>query len=212
MADGESQRRRRRRPSSECEAPEKKREKAVGGGQERCGREFFDRPCEELAVALLGCELVCRGESGEECRGEVVETEAYLGGEDKAAHSYKGRRTAANEAMFMVSESRRGRERARERQREREKERKGVLASDFQPPGTAYVYTIYGVHHCFNISSRGPGAAVLVRALQPTGGQRVMQVRRGGRGERELCRGPGKLCQALAITKQWVMRERGGSV
>jgi hypothetical protein len=69
----------------------------------RCGLEFYDQPCEDLARAMLGCVLVCRGEAGEECRGEVVEVEAYLGGEDRAAHSFGGRRTAANEAMFMVS-------------------------------------------------------------------------------------------------------------
>ena len=63
---------------------------------------FFDKPCVELARAMLGCVLVCRGEAGEECRGEVVEVEAYLGPEDRAAHSYNGRRTAANEAMYMV--------------------------------------------------------------------------------------------------------------
>ena len=69
----------------------------------RCGLDFFHRPCVELARAMLGCVLVCCGESGEECRGEVVEVEAYLGGEDRAAHSYNGRRTKANEAMYMVS-------------------------------------------------------------------------------------------------------------
>lgn len=68
----------------------------------RCGREFFDRHCVDLARAMLGCVLVfCEG--GEECRGEVVEVEAYLGGKDKAAHSYNGRRSKANEAMYMVS-------------------------------------------------------------------------------------------------------------
>ena len=68
----------------------------------RCGLEFFDQPCVDLARALLGCVLVCC-EGGEECRGEVVEVEAYLGGKDKAAHSYNGRRSRANEAMYMVS-------------------------------------------------------------------------------------------------------------
>lgn len=67
----------------------------------RCGQDFFDKPCIELARAMLGCVLVCRGE-GDECRGEVVEVEAYLGGDDRAAHSYNGRRTTANEAMYMV--------------------------------------------------------------------------------------------------------------
>ena len=75
-----------------------------------------------------------------------------------------------------------------------------------QAPGTAYVYSIYGMHSCFNVSSRGEGAAVLVRALQPGAGLEVMRARRGGgRGVRknsDLCNGPGKLCQAMGITKQ----------
>lgn len=84
--------------------PAKEREVSGGGCREgvRCGLDFFDRPCVELARAMLGCVLVCGGEGEEECRGEVVEVEAYLGGEDRAAHSYNGRRTAANEAMYMV--------------------------------------------------------------------------------------------------------------
>ena len=100
----------------EIAAVEHKREKTVstehealegedglkGGGSVRCGLEFFNKPCVELARAMLGCVLVCCGEDGEECRGEVVEVEAYLGGQDKAAHSYNGRRTRANEAMYMV--------------------------------------------------------------------------------------------------------------
>ena len=79
-------------------------EVSVGGGV-RCGFEFYNCSCEELARALLGCVLVCQwgGEEGGECRGRVVEVEAYLGGEDKAAHSYNGRCTEANKAMFMVS-------------------------------------------------------------------------------------------------------------
>ena len=76
----------------------------------RCRSEFFNQSCTELARSMLDCVLVSAGESGEVCRGRVVETEAYLGGEDKASHSYNGRRSRANEAMFMV----RGGERWRE--------------------------------------------------------------------------------------------------
>ncbi len=137
----------------------------------RCGRLFYDRPCEELAKALLGCALV-RVCGGEECRGVVVETEAYLGKEDKAAHSYRGRRTDRNGATFME-------------------------------PGTAYVYSVYGMHRCFNVSSRGEGCAVLVRALEPMGGLEGMQSRRGARPRgRDLCNGPAKLCQAMGIGKE----------
>lgn len=72
-----------------------------------------------------------------------------------------------------------------------------------QPPGTAYVYSIYGMHCCFDVSSYGDGAAVLVRALEPVAGQEVMRGRRGGaRKETDLCNGPAKLCQAMGISKR----------
>lgn len=95
------------------------------------------------------------------------------------SHSYKGRRTERNKAMFM-------------------------------PPGTAYVYTIYGTHQCFNISSNGEGAAVLIRAAEPLEGLDIMRQRRGtkrkdggaGIKDYELCSGPANLCQAMDITKE----------
>ena len=100
-----------------------------------------------------------------------METEAYLGCEDKAAHSYNGKRTPKNEAMYM-------------------------------PPGTCYVYSIYGIHCCMNISSQGEGAAVLIRALEPLEGVEFMKKRRTKcKKDFELCRGPAKLCQALDIGK-----------
>ena len=85
---------------------------------------FYDQACETLAHRLLGNKLVHRLDSGEELSGVIVETEAYLGGEDRASHSYNGKRTGRNEAMYM-------------------------------DPGTAYVYHIYGIYTCINISSRG---------------------------------------------------------
>lgn len=137
----------------------------------RCDKDFYTRPCIDLARALLGCVLVKRSE-GKVCRGVIVETEAYLGGEDKAAHSYAGKRTERNAAMYMA-------------------------------PGTAYVYSVYGMHHCFNISSDGDGAAVLVRALEPSEGMEEMATRRKGgkKKARELCNGPAKLCEAFGINK-----------
>lgn len=88
----------------------------------RLDRIFFNVPCEELARALLGQKIV-RMVENVRISAFIVETEAYLGAIDKAAHSYKGQ-TDRNKAMFME-------------------------------PGTAYVYTIYGMYCCINISSQG---------------------------------------------------------
>lgn len=97
-----------------------------GGGDvaERLRADFYDQSTVDLAKALLGQKLVHRLNSGERVAGIIVETEAYCGLVDKAAHSYKGKRTAKTEAMFMK-------------------------------PGTAYVYSIYGMYCCMNISSQG---------------------------------------------------------
>ncbi|XP_032125325.1 DNA-3-methyladenine glycosylase isoform X4 [Sapajus apella] len=89
----------------------------------RLGSEFFDQPAVTLAQAFLGQVLVRRLPNGTELRGRIVETEAYLGPEDEAAHSRGGRQTPRNRGMFMK-------------------------------PGTLYVYIIYGMYFCMNISSQ----------------------------------------------------------
>jgi DNA-3-methyladenine glycosylase len=76
-------------------------------------------------------------------------------------------------------------------------------ATLFGPPHRAYVYQIYGTSFCFNLSSEPDeeGAGVLVRALEPIEGLALMRERRGVQTERDLCRGPGRLCRALEIDR-----------
>lgn len=87
-------------------------------------------------------------------------------------------------------------------------------ASMFLAGGAAYVYLIYGLHHCLNVVSgrAGDGEAVLIRALEPLEGIDAMRVLRAGRVDRDLCRGPGRLAAALAIDRSHDgMRLRPGS-
>ncbi|XP_061455619.1 DNA-3-methyladenine glycosylase [Rhineura floridana] len=146
----------------------------------RLGAAYFDQPCTRLARALLGQVLVRKLPDGKELRGRIVETEAYLGGDDSASHSRGGRQTARNTAMFMM-------------------------------PGTLYVYQIYGIYFCMNVSSQGEGAAVLLRSLEPLQGLDAMRELRLAQRKGvtrppkdwQLCNGPSKLCQALAIDKSF---------
>ncbi len=139
---------------------------------QRLTRRFYRRDPVTLAKALLGQILVRRLDDGQELSGRIVEVEAYLGVEDRAAHSYGGRRTKRNASMYLDS-------------------------------GHAYVYFVYGMHWCFNVVAdrEEVPTAVLIRALQPLVGIDEMKRTRGKDLETELCSGPAKLAEALAIDR-----------
>jgi len=75
----------------------------------------------------------------------------------------------------------------------------------YGPPGHAYVYFIYGMHHCLNAATEEEGfpAAVLIRALEPLEGLEIMRRYRPDRSDKELTNGPAKLCQAMAIDRSF---------
>jgi DNA-3-methyladenine glycosylase len=102
--------------------------------------------------------------------GLIVEVEAYGGGRDPASHAWRGE-TPRNRVMFG-------------------------------PPGHAYIYLSYGLHYCINVVTgrRGHASAVLIRALAPVAGERIMARRRGVADAHRLMRGPGCVGQALGLT------------
>jgi DNA-3-methyladenine glycosylase len=139
-------------------------------------REFYTRNLLVVARGLLGKILVKKSKEIL-LSGKIVEVEAYHGDYDQASHAFKGK-TKRNEMMFNEG-------------------------------GCLYVYFTYGAHFCANVvvGKKGKGIAILIRAIEPVEGIDVMIKNRFGRellhnkGKHILTNGPGKLCQALGISR-----------
>jgi DNA-3-methyladenine glycosylase len=137
---------------------------------------FYQRKTEIVARELLGCILVHEIKSENKSHrisGRIVETEAYLGAEDPACHTFEGRRTPRNEAMYLY----------------------GGHAYVY------FIYGMHFCFNVVTRTERHP-EAVLIRALEPLEGVDFMRRQRGIRGpDRDLTNGPAKLCEALAIDR-----------
>jgi DNA-3-methyladenine glycosylase len=149
-------------------------------------QQFYSRETVDVAKDLLGKILVRTLRKNRVLEGRIVEVEAYRGKDDPASHAYRGL-TERNKVMF------------------------GQV-------GTAYVYFIYGNHYCLNVTARigsEEAGAVLIRAIEPTSGTRYMlknrridernlqrKMERGTIPPPWLTNGPGKLTQAMRITRK----------
>lgn len=140
--------------------------------KEKLTSHFYQNPnVVFLAKSLLG-KVLCTRIKGQYTSGIITETEAYSGNNDKASHAYNGKRTKRNESMYLEG-------------------------------GHAYVYLCYGIHHLFNVVT-GPkdqADAVLIRAITPMEGKDIILARRKqNKLKPSLCKGPGKVSQALGIS------------
>ncbi len=133
-------------------------------------REFYQKPTLDLAKALLGCELVKETEEGL-ASGYIVETEAYLGAGDRAAHSFNNKRTKRTEVMF------------------------GPAGNAY-----TYVMHTHCLFNVVS-AQIGTPEAILIRAVEPVRGLHLMEKRRAGRKQKDWTNGPGKLTKALGINK-----------
>jgi DNA-3-methyladenine glycosylase len=143
------------------------------GAGTRLTRDFFTADSVDLAPRLLNKLMV----TSDGRVGRIIEVEAYRGEEDPASHAYRGP-NSRNQAMFG-------------------------------PAGHLYVYMSYGIHWCANVvcGPVGQARAVLLRALAPVAGLDLMRsarwVAQRRQEDRDLCRGPGRLCQAMGIDRSF---------
>ncbi|MEY3232300.1 MAG: N-methylpurine glycosylase [Planctomycetota bacterium] len=162
-------------------------------GDMRLLRDQFALPAAALAPRLLGCTLVRVLPGGERLAGIIVETEAYVGVEDRASHAFGGRRTPRNESMY----------------------------GDPGTCYVYFTYGMHHCVNVV-CSRRDDPQAVLIRALEPVEGVDLIRRRRGGKPPASCCDGPGKLCEAMAIDRSldgldlaasetlWIEGRRGG--
>lgn len=135
-------------------------------------RDFYNRDVLLVAEEILGKTLVHITKEGT-AKGKIVEVEAYNGLCDKAAHSYPNLCSERTKVQYGQG-------------------------------GYAYVYLIYGMYHCMNIVTNLENLpeVLLLRALEPLEGIDLMKARRKTDKIKNLCSGPGKLCQAMGITRE----------
>jgi DNA-3-methyladenine glycosylase len=136
----------------------------------KLARDFYEQPTLEVARQLLGKHLVRKHAEGVTI-GRIVETEAYIGPEDKACHAAKGR-TGRTEIMF------------------------GAAGHAY----VYLIYGFHHMLNIVTEHVDQP-AAVLIRAVEPLAGVELMQARRGTHERHNLCSGPGKLCKAFAVDR-----------
>lgn len=146
----------------------------------RLPRSFYCGDTVQIAKSLVG-KYIMRVYNSEILLSRITETEAYVGRMDKACHAYNYRRTPRTEVMFGEA-------------------------------GHAYIYFTYGMHHCLNFVTEeiGEPSAVLIRGIEPILGTETMAQLRFGRSfaqlthyqKKNFLNGPGRLCQALALTRE----------
>lgn len=144
-------------------------------------KSYFKEDALDLAKDLLG-KILVREVDGKIIKCKIVETESYIGKIDKASHAYKGRRTKRTEPLFHEG-------------------------------GIAYVYLIYGMYNCMNVISgaKDEGEGVLIRALEPLNEFNYLSNIRFNKDYESLTKaqklsltnGPGKLCKALSIDREF---------
>ncbi len=141
---------------------------------QKLSREFYlSKDTIQIARSLLGKLIVVLDENGQRVSGMIVETEAYLGEGDRAAHSYGGRRTPRNEIMY------------------------GPAGHVY----VFFVYGMYNQFNVVTGPADHPHA-ILIRGVEPVEGIEIMRERRGPMKDRNLTSGPGKLCIALGIDRR----------